>query len=469
MEAVKTEKPPQMIDTVDEKNLPAYGFIMIGGALVGSAIKDLRIANELAERGYPVHIFWAIDQTQVMTLHPRIKHHLFFNIGRYDGLFIKIFGHKVCLASEYLGRFFSACLPSKWRLHLYQNNLGGFDIVKWAMSGLINHTCRGVETDPRMLKRFAKVINREKIRYLIPNLSIFAPFCDEVKQYVQHTLKYLVTFQGYEVYANYAKEIGQLDNMLKIIATSARASDYPSIAVSNDYKQRIINEIGLTENELTVLPACIDLTPVMPLEEAQQLVAGRLPDYQTDLPLLTYMGRQDAEKGIDLLLYAAKMLEESGERFQLAICGTTAWGHSYRDGCRRIAQNLRLPVLEADYLSDTERTALYRASHCIVYPSIHREPFGMVPVEAMAQGTPVVVPDRGGVSELPFFNEEQAGLNFRMWDTVDLSTQLARLLNDESFYKSCSEQARSIANNYSVSEVSDRILKLISEHDTSSR
>lgn len=434
---------------------------MIGGAVVGSSIRDLRIANELAERGYDVHVFWAIDETPTMKLHPNIKHHLFFHAARYNGIFLNLFRWKISPFDEWIGRSVSFCTPLSLRMWIYQKGLGSFDLVQWALTGLINHICRGVEKDTGMLKRFAKVINREKITHLIPNLSVFGPFCNQVKQNVDHDIKHLLTFQGFEVYSQYAREIGRADEMHRVVTEAARASDYSAVAVSEDYKQRIQSELGLRSDELTVLPACIELSSVMPREHAERIVSQKLPDYQSDVPLITYMGRQDPEKGIDLLMYAAKMLRQRGQQFQLAICGTTAWGQDYRDACRRISFHLRLPVLEADYMTEEERTALYRASRCIVYPSIHREPFGMVPVEAMAQSTPVVVPDTGGVADLPFFKGLQAGLQFRSWDTADLATQLERMLTDESFHQSCSRNARQIADQYSVERVTDSLLELL--------
>lgn len=434
---------------------------MIGGALVGSMIRDLRIANELAGRGYDVHVFWAIDETPTMELHPAIKQHLFYNAARYNGIFLNLFRWKFCRIDEWIGRTVSFCTPLQLRLWVYQKGLGSFDLVKWALAGLINHICWGVEKDPGMLRRFAKVINREKITHLIPNLSVFGPFCNQVKPYVDHDIKHLLTFQGFEVYSQYAREIGRSEEMHRVVTEAARSSDYAAVAVSEDYKQRIQSELGLRDDELTVLPACIELSSVMPREHAERTVAKRLPEYRPGLPLVTYMGRQDPEKGIDLLMYAAKMLQQRGRQFQLAICGTTAWGHAYRDACRRISFHLRLPVLEADYMSEEERTALYRASHCVVYPSIHREPFGMVPVEAMAQSTPVVVPDSGGVADLPFHNGLQAGLRFRSWDTADLAAQLERLLNDTSLHQSFSQNARQVAERYSVERVTNGLLELL--------
>jgi|GEM_PF-514804 glycosyltransferase involved in cell wall biosynthesis len=440
---------------------PSFGLIMIGGAVVGSVIRDLRIANELAARGYRVHVFWAIDESCPYDLHPDIVHHKFFNAARYNGILQNIFRWKISPIDDFAGSAFTSLFPQKMRLKLYQQGLGGFDFIKWSLTGLIRHVSRGVENDPGMLKRFARVINREKITHLLPNLSIFGPFCSAVKPYVNHDVKYLNIFQGYEVYSNYAEDIGLRDDLFRALTKGARDADYPSMTVSLDYKNRVKQDLGLTDNDLCVMPACVDFTDLMPIERAEQLVDSKLDGYRPDCPMITYMGRQDPEKGIDLLLYAAKILQDRGLDFQLAICGTTAWGSSYRQACHRIADNLRLSVLETGFLSDEERTALYRVSHSVIYPSIHREPFGMVPVEAMTQATPVIVPDIGGVAELPFADNLQAGLQFRSWDSADLADQIERLLSDGDMYSRFASQAREIARKYSVEHVADRELELM--------
>lgn len=443
------------------KPKPSFGIIVIGGAMVGSVIRDLRIANELADRGYRVHVFWAIDGSCPFEVHPNIVHHNFFSAARYNGILQNIFRWKISPIDDFAGSTITSLFPQKLRLSMYQKGLGGFDFIKWSLNGLIRHVSRGVEQDPGLLKRFARVINREKITHLLPNLSIFGPFCHAVKPYVNHELKYLNIFQGYEVYSNYAEDIGLREDLFRALVDGARNADFPSMTVSHDYKSRVKQDLNLTDDDLTVMPACVELTDLMPLERAEQLVAGKLDGYQKDRPLVTYMGRQDPEKGIDLLMYAAKILTERNIDFQLAICGTTAWGNTYREACRRIADNLRLPVLETGFLSNDERTALYRASYCIVYPSIHREPFGMVPVEAMTQSTPIVVPDLGGVAELPFGDDLQAGLQFRAWDSADLAHQLERLLTDREMYSRFSSQAREVAEQYSVDRITDRELQLM--------
>ena len=82
----------------------------------------------------------------------------------------------------------------------------------------------------------------------------------------------------------------------------------------------------------------------------------------------------------------------------------------------------------------------------------------MVPVEAMVQGTPVVVPDTGGVAELPFHGNQQGGLNFKSWDSGDLANQIERLLSDVKLHSRLSVDAPYIAAQYSVERFTDRTL-----------
>lgn len=440
---------------------PSFGFVILGGALVGSLIRELRVANELADRGFHVHIFWAIDRSPWLELHPNIHEHWLFSAPRYNGILKNLLNLEKSSVEDRISIFLTQFFSPKFRALVYQQGFGKFDVVKWALNGLIRHVCRGVETDPKLLINFGRTIDRHKITHLLPSLAVLAPFCTSVQEYVDRPLKYLLTFQGYELYLNYARDANLDAELISRLKGAAHVSDFPSVVVSEDYGERVQRDIGLTREQLVVVPACITLPEQINISVAKNKLSRIFAGYNPKLPLLTYMGRQDAEKGIDLLLYASKILETSGLQFQLAVCGATSWGTAYKESIYRIADNLRLPLLKADYLSEEEKTALYRASHCVVYPPIHFEPFGMVPVEAMAQGTPVVVPDSGGVAELPFSNGYRAGLNFRSWDTADLAQQLSRLLKDSWLHSECSANARSIAERYSVGNIVDQILDLL--------
>ena len=114
--------------------------------------------------------------------------------------------------------------------------------------------------------------------------------------------------------------------------------------------------------------------------------------------------------------------------------------------------------MTSGFVSDELRSALFVASRCVVYPSIHYEPFGMVPVEAMAYGTPVVVPDRGGITEAVQVGHDAGGLVFRTWDSAHLAGQIERLLSDEATWQKLSAAAPRVAAHFSVERLADRIL-----------
>jgi len=174
--------------------------------------------------------------------------------------------------------------------------------------------------------------------------------------------------------------------------------------------------------------------------------------------LITYLGRRDTEKGIDLLLYALSILRRRGYELQAVICGPTLWGDHYGRVCQQIAEELRCPVMWRRFVPDDVRTALFSLSHCVVYPSIHREPFGMVAAEVAAHGTPVIVPDYGGVASAIEANSEVAGLRFKAWDSGDLADQIARLLDDRSLHSKLAAAGPRVAEFFSIQNMGDRIL-----------
>jgi glycosyltransferase involved in cell wall biosynthesis len=110
------------------------------------------------------------------------------------------------------------------------------------------------------------------------------------------------------------------------------------------------------------------------------------------------------------------------------------------------------------HVDDEFRTALFAHSRCIVYPPIHDEPFGMVAVEAMAQGTPVLVPDRGGVTETISSKGAVAGLTFRAWDTASLADQLGRLITDDALHASLAVNCVNVARAFGTEAMTDSVL-----------
>lgn len=427
---------------------PVLGFLLVGGPLVGAQVRDIRLANELVRRGYRVHAWWTFDRPSVSPLDPRITERWLFSWSRYAP-----WGPPV--VTDQLGLLSNRLVPESFR-RWFDQACPGFMIRQ--LRFVLRAVCRGVERDKRLITRFARELEQTRVTHLLPNIEILAHFARAARDQVMSRPRYLVTFQGYEVYGMYAREIGLEQKLFDRLVEVVDDSDWPAIAVSDAYAGRIERELGVAARQLVTIPPGVPTGGVADLQRSRQQVAARFPGYRADVPLITYLGRQDSEKGLDLLLYAMKLLQHQGLEAQLAICGPTAFGATYSRACGQIAEHLRIPVLSSGFVSNELRSALFRASRAVVYPSIHEEPFGMVPVEAMAQGTPVVVPDLGGVADVVAAGGVEGGLRFGCWDSGALAGQLGRLICDEGCYGRLSSGAQAVARHFSVERLGERVL-----------
>lgn len=446
---------------------PVFGFILLGGALCGAQVRDVRLANELADRGFPVHVWWVLDRPSNPGLRPQIEQSWLCSAPRFAGHLQRVVGRRLGGGfDDMVGRAFCSAVPEATRNALFQQP--GL-IIDWAMHALIREVCRGVEHDPNLIRHFARDLAARGVTHLLPVFAALAPFARAARGAAPHRVRYLVTFQGYEVYANFARAAGLESKLYRRLRQVVEDSDWPAVAVSDAYRQRISREIGLPESRLNVIPPGIPLPENMASSQAQQTLCRHFSGRKPDLPLLTYVGRVDAEKGIDLLLYAAKILEERGFRFQLAVSGPTTFGDIYRKACRQIAEHLRCEVLWNGFAETELHAALLKASQCVVYPSIHREPFGMVPVEAMAHGTPCLVPDVGGVSGVVSCGNDRGGLHFRAWDSGHLAEQLGRILTDQALRDDLASAAPRVAAQYSIEKLGDRVLEHLGIPDVNAK
>ena len=425
---------------------PVFAFLALtSGSYEGAIIRDMRLANELHRRGYKVVIYWMVERNADL-VDPGITQRILCRGIRYQF-------KKPSSIMDALGVTYSI-FPPKMRREFLQRHP---DYVDRLLTNFVRTVCDGDKADPAIVSRLLKFMKLDGVTHLLPTFAMICPFALAARRRNEHPFDYLPTFQGEEIFANYARRIGRLQDYHSMLREVVAHSPWPSVAVSRDYILRLRDEMGIDPGRLRAIHPGIEL-PTRKEPPAFEVLKPKFPLLKRDIPIVTYIGRQDSEKGIDLLLYAARMVMDRGHPFQLVICGGTSFGQKYRDVLIHIAEHLRVPTHHRRRIPSEMRDALYHYSRCIVYPSIHREPFGMVAAEAMSHGTPVIVPDIGGITEAIEYNGARGGLTFKSWDSADLARQLERLLTDDALHGELKSRTHEIAQQFSVPKLADRML-----------
>jgi D-inositol-3-phosphate glycosyltransferase len=169
------------------------------------------------------------------------------------------------------------------------------------------------------------------------------------------------------------------------------------IATTYDERTQIIRSCGATANSVHVVPCGVDLslfTPVTSIAQSQQQARKTL-GLKPQQPVLLFVGRLDPFKGPDVLLQAAAMMQEKA---QIVIVGGDLTGDSELETLRKLAAQLHISQ-RVHFLGarpQHELPLFYRSADVTVVPSYH-ESFGLVAVESLACGTPVVATRAGGL------------------------------------------------------------------------
>jgi glycosyltransferase involved in cell wall biosynthesis len=143
-----------------------------------------------------------------------------------------------------------------------------------------------------------------------------------------------------------------------------------------------------------------------------------------------YLGRLVTEKGVSVLLEAARLLRSEGREIQILLIG---------DGPERprlekqiAASHLESCVRMTGFLSGAALQCELRDVGTIVIPSVMEETAGLAALEQMARGRPVIASAVGGLKEIV----EGAGLTFPPGDSSALAEAMKRILDEPGLISS---------------------------------
>jgi teichuronic acid biosynthesis glycosyltransferase TuaC len=226
------------------------------------------------------------------------------------------------------------------------------------------------------------------------------------------------------------------------------------IAASRSLRDTVVDGYGADPAKVTVIPSGVDVDKFqpMPIKEAE----SRL-DLEPGVPRVLYVGAITLSKGVDYLLKAfARLHPDLHRSAQLVLVGDG----DYRDAARMLASDLGIGhrVTWAGKRPNDEIPLWINASDVLVLPSLS-EGFGVVLVEALACGKPVVATACGGPEDIV---TPETGIMVPPADMGSLADALAAALNNEHRF-SGEEIRRYAVDNFAYERVGARILDLYRE------
>ncbi len=252
-----------------------------------------------------------------------------------------------------------------------------------------------------------------------------------------------------------AVEKAVLETAERIVATSPQEQDHMRSLVS-------------TKGNIDIIPCGTDIHRFGSwTKESARATLG----IDQDEKVVFYVGRFDPRKGIETLVRAVGQSKLRGqEKLKLIIGGGSRPGQSdgiERDRIEGIVAELGMSdfTIFPGRLGDDILPAYYAAADVCVVPS-HYEPFGLVAIEAMASGTPVVASDVGGLqfTVVP----EETGLLAAPKDEADFADAIDRILSNPDWRDQLGKEARArVESKFSwdgvAHQLSDLYTKLIEE------
>jgi len=218
-------------------------------------------------------------------------------------------------------------------------------------------------------------------------------------------------------------------------------------------------------NRITVIPPGVDTSHFYPIPKDEALEFIGTP---VKYCMLLYVGRIEPLKGVDTLMEAMAILKREGHLDLYPMCVTIIGGDpqaspeqmsTEMERLTKLCESLGIGEL-ITFLGRRDQDTLqyyYSAAEVVVVPS-HYESFGMVALEAMACGTPVIASETGGLAFL--VKNGETGFHVPAADPQALANQLKILMQDEHLRTKLGRQASEYAKEFAWSNIADQILEL---------
>ncbi|MCA9979377.1 MAG: glycosyltransferase [Anaerolineales bacterium] len=235
------------------------------------------------------------------------------------------------------------------------------------------------------------------------------------------------------------------------------------VAATPAEEAQLINLYQADPEKIIVIPPGVDPARFHPQDRRRAKEEIGLP---CDGKNIMFVGRIEPLKGIDTLIEAAAILRRHHPAMMAKTCFAIVGGDPWAENPEAEMKRLQALAKELEvsdivgFLGSKNQNVLpkyYAATDVVVMPS-HYESFGMVALEAMAVGTPVIASEVGGLAHL--VKDGRTGFHVPPRDPETLANRICVLLSDDFLREQFGQQAAAYAQQYSWEQIACRLFDL---------
>ena len=242
----------------------------------------------------------------------------------------------------------------------------------------------------------------------------------------------------------------------RIAAERATAATADLIVVASEHEKHLLTALyGADAGRIAVVPCGVDLDLFTPMDQEEARRRLRIADRER---VILFVGRIEPLKGIDVLIGAAAQLHED-ENFRVLIVGGDARAAAEIAQLRALAARLGVDhhIAFVGAVPHEDLPLYYNAADVCVVPSYY-ESFGLVAIESMACGTPVVASRVGGLTSTIADGETGYLIPWRCPEPF--AERLELLLDNDELRASFGKAAREAVERFRWANVAEAVMGL---------
>ena len=209
-----------------------------------------------------------------------------------------------------------------------------------------------------------------------------------------------------------------------------------TIVTSGSMRREIADHFHLPWDKIEIIANGIDLTKFQESSTDKQSVRRRY-GVNPHEKLVLCVGRLVPQKGIEHLIRAVPMIVRRFPEAKCIIVGE-GWLRAHLEYVAR-STGYQWKVKFTGFIPDSDLVALLKSADVLVVPSIY-EPFGIVALEGMATGVPVVASQVGGLSEV--IEHNRTGIFVYPKSPESIAWGIDKILSDPDHARWMTENAK---------------------------